>query len=62
MQLLACGGSNHQKRKARAGVRTIGWTSANVVSFDDRGGGGERMMMVVNGGECDDLVMVVSWW
>jgi hypothetical protein len=23
------------------GVRTINWTSANVVSFDDRGGGGE---------------------
>ena len=22
----------------------------------------ERMMVVVNGGECDDLVMVVSWW
>ena len=46
----------------RAGVRTIGWTSANVVSFEDRGGGGERMTVVVNGGECDDLVMVVSWW
>jgi hypothetical protein len=33
-----------------------------VVSFEDRGGGGERMTVVVNGGECDDLVMVVSWW
>jgi hypothetical protein len=39
--------------RLRAGVRTIGsgrcvrgsnhnWTSADVVSFDDRGGGGER--------------------